>query len=1302
MNIEKLEGNANWLTWKFQIRQVLEACDLFDVVDGTVVAPAVGSENYAATLLAWRKRDAKARRTISTTCQKQPLLQIMNCETANAMWVTLKSTYEQASKSNILFLQQKYYGFTKDPGDDIATCLSKLMEIVQQLKDQKESISDSMVMTKILMSLPAEYNHFHSAWESTSAEDQTMVNLRARLMAEELRLKTQGQSENAEALMAKRNFSKKNFNAKKKGKSSEQSNKEKNKGNNIKQKGNCFLCGESTHWKRDCPQNKKNNSNKNNKQENTSSDAFVCHGSTSGGDKNTWVLDSGASDHMCHRREWFTSFVEMTSYVTIGDGKRITAFGRGEIALMAFDENKWVRRRMVNVLYVPEIHLNLFSSGAAMDRGYELQSDNKRCKLLKDGNVFAVGVRREKLFQMLFKIEEPLEIDGAIANVAIKKTSIRAWHERLGHQNVAHVKKFLRNNNVDFVDEDFACEACVYGKHHRGSYKLREEKSKKCGEIIHADVCGPMQNLSIGGSKYFLLLKDDFSHYRFVYFLKHKSEVAAKVKIAITRMEIEIGNKIRSLRSDNGTEFNNMELKNFFDEMGIEYQRTVPYTPEQNGCLERENRTVVESARTMLHSKKMDYKFWAEAVNLAVHVLNRTGTSTVPEKSPYELWHNKEVKFDHLRIFGAEVFVHVPKEKRQKLDPKAVKCIFVGYSTHSKSYRVWNPVANRIEIARDVIFLLEESMATLEIGDADKNTGVDETIEMDTDDVEVTPEQPIVQGAICNLDRRNIIERRLRDRNNITAPRRLSYLASADHIALWAVSEEPKTYEQAIESKDHKQWEQAMNEEYESLVKNRTWILVDPPGDQKVIDNRWVFKLKRNPDESIDRYKARLVVRGFTQEYGVDYHETFSPVVKFTSIRAILALAASKQMKLQQFDVKTAFLNGELEENVYMRQPVGYDDGSERVCKLSKSLYGLKQASRCWNKKFGSFISKFNFVASESDPCVFVCNEKNGLMLLAIYVDDGLIAAENEKAISPVIELLRREFEVKVFELKCFLGLEIEQRSDGSIHVNQQAYARRVINRFGMAECNAVSTPSDNTQNLGDFKADEEISYPYREAVGSLMFLAIATRPDISFAVGNASRHMEKPAMAHVNAIKRILKYIKGTMDVGIWFENCNNLDLCGYSDADYAGDVETRRSTSGYVFMLGNGIISWGSERQKSVALSTTESEYMAAAHAVKELVWLHRLLSEILLTNLDRPTFFMDNQSAIRLVKNPEFHKRTKHIDIRYHFIREKYADGIFNLQYVATDEQVADVMTKALPKIKHQYFCKLMGLMSGKVLN
>lgn len=319
------------------------------------------------------------------------------------------------------------------------------------------------------------------------------------------------------------------------------------------------------------------------------------------------------------------------------------------------------------------------------------------------------------------------------------------------------------------------------------------------------------------------------------------------------------------------------------------------------------------------------------------------------------------------------------------------------------------------------------------------------------------------------------------------------------------------------------------------------------------------------------------------------------------------------------------------------------------------------------------------------------------LTILAIHVDDGLIAGENLDDIKRVLKHLGEQFEIKEMDVGCFLGLEIQQRGDKSIFVHQATYTNKVLCRFNMENCNSVSTPSDSNQTMEKFDKSDKSNYPYRELIGSLMYLSIGTRPDITHAVGMASRFLERPTIVHEKAAKRILRYLKRTLNVGILYLSSETCKLRAYSDADYAGCLDTRRSTSGYAFILGKGVISWGSERQKSVSLSTTESEYMAASGCVRELVWLRKILYEILDENKFKIVLFMDNQSAIRLIKNPEFHKRTKHIDVRYHFIREKFERDHFTLEHVSTKEMIADVFTKALPAPQFNFLIKKLGVTS-----
>jgi transposase InsO family protein len=376
--------------------------------------------------------------------------------------------------------------------------------------------------------------------------------------------------------------------------------------------------------------------------------------------------------------------------------------------MLMFDGHRWNKNYLVDVLHVPKLKYNLFSVGAALDKGFKMQSTRTTCELTKNENTVAVGVRRGKLFSMKFKVIYPGEMKSANkesqANVA-STGMIRDWHERLVHQNLQHVKEILGRFHIRVKsEEDMFCEACAMGKMHRLPFPNSESSANAIGELIHADLCGPMETRSIGGSRYYLLLKDDYSHFRVVYFIENKAQTTRCIENFIKKAEKQCPNGVRTLRTDNGLEFVNHEMRELTHQYRIRHQRTVVYTPEQNGSAERDNRTLMEASRTLLNARKFEPRFWAEAVNTVVSVLNLTGTSSVKRTTPHELWVQKEPRIKDLRIFGEEVFTHIPKQKRQKLDAKAKRGFFVGYDGDRKGYRIWYPEDDTIQTVRDVVF----------------------------------------------------------------------------------------------------------------------------------------------------------------------------------------------------------------------------------------------------------------------------------------------------------------------------------------------------------------------------------------------------------------------------------------------------------------------------------------------------------------------------------------------------------------------------------------------------------------------
>ena len=509
---------------------------------------------------------------------------------------------------------------------------------------------------------------------------------------------------------------------------------------------------------------------------------------------------------------------------------------------------------------------------------------------------------------------------------------------------------------------------------------------------------------------------------------------------------------------------------------------------------------------------------------------------------------------------------------------------------------------------------------------------------------------------------------------------------------------EPSTIQEASENRE---WKRAADTEYQSLMENETWELVKLPSNQKSIGCKWVFKAKRGEDSKVERLKARLVAKGCSQTYGENYDETFSPVVRFSSIRTLLAFAIQIDMLIHQMDVVTAFLNGKLKEEICMQQPPGYvEQGKEHlVCKLKKSLYGLKQSPRCWNTAFREYMESIHYKQSAADPCVFIKAEKEGITIVAVYVDDLIIFAKTAEKMDEVKKNLATKFKMKdLGKLHYCLGITIEQdKKNMCLCLHQKQYIQEMIERYGLSEAKTVATPADVNVKLKKIYGVSKTvdSSWYQSMVGSLLYACNATRPDIAQAVGVVSKFSSNPNEAHLTAVKRIMRYLKGTINIALYYKKTEDKALIGYSDADWAGDQDDRHSTTGNLFLMSGGTISWLSKKQPGVTLSTAEAEYVALSTATQEAVWLRRMLAELQVKPGDPTVIMEDNTGAIAIAKNPVSHSRTKHIDIRYHYVREAVQDNLINLRYCPTEEMTADVLTKSLPRERFEKLRKNMGL-------
>ena len=702
----------------------------------------------------------------------------------------------------------------------------------------------------------------------------------------------------------------------------------------------------------------------------------------------------------------------------------------------------------------------------------------------------------------------------------------------------------------------------------------------------------------------------------------------------------------------------------------------------------------MESVRSMLFGGQLPQRFWAEALATAVYLRNRSPTKANEVITPHEAWLGVKPKVNHLRIFGCSAYAHISKEERRKLDPKAKQCILLGYGTATKGYRLYDINNKRVFYSRDVVF--DEGKSGFEKEETDE-TDNSVAIEL-SDDVLVPTETEVIEQN--NEPDEEELEEAPALRKSTRVRRPPDYYGTYVNTVKADFSPEPTTFNEAASSPDNKHWLEAMEKEMSSLKSNEVYDLVELPKDRKVVGSKWVYKRKMKADGSIERYKARLVAQGFTQRAGQDYDETFSPVVRSESLRTTIAIAVQNDMMLHHMDVTSAFLNGDLEE-VFMKQPEGFEvKGKEQmVYKLKKSLYGLKQAPRCWNMTLDQQLKKLGFIQSSSDPCLYISNSEGELFIIAVYVDDMLLVTRNQKKMKEVKHKLSTQFEIKdLGDLHYILGVSVIQNSsEKSVWIGQPAYTSTVIEKFGLTNAKPVDTPTAAGSKLTTATDDDELidTSLYQSAVGSLQYLSTMTRPDISFAVSNVAKFCSKPSKEHWVAVKRIMRYLKGTLNYGLLYKK-SKLNTCvGYSDADWAGDVNDRKSTSGYIFQVGGTAVSWKSQKQSCTALSTAEAEYVALSQAAQEAIWLRQLNSDLLSDSCEPTVLYEDNQAAICLSKNPQSHGKSKHIDIRYHFIREQVSKGTIEVKYCPTNDMIADILTKGLGKEKFHKLRRLAGV-------
>ncbi|KAI3772528.1 hypothetical protein L6452_03715 [Arctium lappa] len=1072
--------------------------------------------------------------------------------------------------------------------------------------------------------------------------------------------------------------------------------------------------------------------------------------------KSIWHVDSGCSRHMTGNMSCLQDFKHINGgHVAFGDnltGGKISGKGNVTKGKMTFED----------VYYVDQLKYNLLSVSQVCDKQHSILFTNTECMILAPGfkivdesMILLRTPRKDNVYCLdMDNVDSDSSVNCLVSKASVDESSL--WHRRMCHMNFKTMNKLVKNNLVRGLPSkvfscDDHCVACLKGKQHKTSHKTKEINSiSSCLQLLHMDLFGPTNVMSIGKKSYCLVIVDDYSRFTWVYFLRTKDETSGLIKSFILRIENQTNQKVKVIRSDNGTEFKNLDLNTFCKEKGIERQYSAPRTPQQNGVAERRNRTLIEAARSLLADSQLPITFWAEAVNTACYVQNRVLVVKPKNKTPYELLNKRKPFIGFFKPFGCPCTILNIKSHLGKFDSKADDGFLVGYSSQSKAYRVFNTSSRIIEESDNVncnentpnpigtgpqwlfdidsltnSFGFSSDYAVNSVEDCEKepSTGPSQSEEESRDEEtqenkesEVAAENTSVEMNDSNLEVGLTEEPSHNTRvqknhppqlviGDISSPMmtrhqsRLQEMQDQQHTMLscFLYQLEPKKAHDAMKESS---WIEAMQEELLQFKLQDVWDLVDLPKGHRAIGTKWIFRNKRDERGIVIRNKARLVDQGYTQEEGIDYEEVFAPVDRIEAIRLFLAYASYMNFKVYQMDVKSAFLYGSIEEEVYVCQPPGFENPSfpDRVYKLKKALYGLHQAPRAWYDTLSSYLLENGFERGVIDKTLFIKRKKKDILLVQIYVDDIIFGSTRDNMCKEFEELMHQRFKMSSMgELTFFLGLQVQQKSDG-IFICQSKYVQDILNKFGFSDSKPASTPMETHKQItADLEGEDMDVHHYRSMIGSLMYLT-ASRPDIMFPVCVCARFQVRPKQSHFQVVKRIFRYLKGQPRLGLWYPHDSPFDLIAYSDSDLGGANLDRKSTSGGCQFLGARLVSWQCKKQTTVSTSTIKAEYIAATSCCSQVLWIQNQMLDYGVTFLHTP-IFIDNSSAISIVNNPVKHSKTKHIEIRYHFIRDCNEKKLIQVVKVHTDNQFADLFTKAFDVGRFTFLVTSVGMINSE---